>query len=84
MLCTDGSAPRKALEYMLDSLPIVKRRDIARTIDRMKVSEGSSQACSYSTKDKVLEIYDLMQRAQESGQPFRSELCPSPGSPTCS
>lgn len=54
--------------YILETFPIVKRKDIARYGE-------------YRTKNLILEIYDAMQRAKESGQPYQTVLDPPPADP---
>jgi len=56
---------RDETDYILETFPIVKRRDIA-------------QYGEYRTKNLILEIYDAMQRAQETGQPYQTILNPPP------
>jgi hypothetical protein len=56
---------RDDADYILDTFPIVKRKD--------------EQAFGeYRTKRVILEIYDEMQRAIETGQPYRTRLDPPP------
>lgn len=57
---------RDDADYILETFPIVKRKDIARYGE-------------YRTKNLILEIYDAMQRAKEAGQPYQTILDPSPG-----
>lgn len=61
--------PRHALEYIMDTFPIVRRKDIAK--------HGT-----YRTKDTILEIYDAMQTAIRTGIPYQTPLTPPPGPPT--
>jgi len=56
---------RDDTDYILETFPIVKRRDIA-------------QYGEYRTKNLILEIYAAMQRAQETGQPYQTILNPPP------
>lgn len=60
--------PRHAVDYIMDTFPIVKRRDEA--------THGY-----YRTKDTILDIYDAMQRAIASGQSYQTMLEPAPGPP---
>ena len=55
--------------YILDTFPIVRRKDIA-------------QHGTYRTKDTILEIYDAMQTAIRTGIPYQTPLTPPPGPPT--
>jgi hypothetical protein len=61
--------PRDAVAYIMDTFPIVKRKD--------EEAHGH-----YRTKDRILALYDELQRCLASGQPFRSTLNPPPGPPT--
>ena len=56
---------RKQLGYILDTFPIVKKRDTKRYGD-------------YRTKHQILEIYDAMQRAIDTGEPYRTLPDPPP------
>lgn len=55
-------------DYVLDTFPIVKRKDEERFGE-------------YRTKRVILEIYDEMARAQQSGKPYQTRLDPPPGDP---
>jgi hypothetical protein len=61
-------APRDAVAYVMETFPIVKRKDEA-------------QHGEYLTKRVILEMYDAMQRAIDTGEPYQSRLDPSPGPP---
>lgn len=61
--------PRDAVSYIMDTFPIVRRKDIAK--------HGT-----YRTKDTILEIYDAMQTAIRTGIPYQTPLNPPPGPPT--
>lgn len=61
--------PRDAVSYIMDTFPIVRRKDIAKY-------------GTYRTKDTILEIYDAMQTAIRTGIPFQTPLNPPPGPPT--
>lgn len=61
--------PRDAVSYIMDTFPIVRRKDIAK--------HGT-----YRTKDTILEIYDAMQTAIRTGIPYQTPLTPPPGPPT--
>lgn len=60
--------PRVAVPYIMDTFPIVKRKDEA--------AHGT-----YRTKDTILAIYDAMQTAISTGQPYQTLLDPPPGPP---
>ncbi len=61
-------SPRDAVDYILETFPIVKRKDEAR--------HGH-----YRTKLQILEIYDRMQHAIDTGESYRTVLDPPPGDP---
>jgi hypothetical protein len=61
--------PRDAVAYIMETFPIVKRKD--------EEAHGS-----YRTKERILALYDELQRCLASGQPFKSTLNPPPGPPT--
>lgn len=63
-------APRDAVGYIMDTFPIVKRKDEA------KYGE-------YRTKRVILEIYDEMAEAIRTGQPYQTRLDPPPADPRC-
>ncbi len=66
--------------YILDTVPIVKRKDIKRTT--ITDENGNiSQPGTYITKDTILSIYDEMQTAINTGQPYQIRLDPPPGPP---
>jgi hypothetical protein len=54
------------VDYIMDTFPIVKRKD------EEKYKE-------YRTKRVILEIYDEMERAIRTGQPYQTRLNPPPG-----
>ena len=59
---------RDDVDYIMETFPIVKRKD-----------EGAYG--QYRTKRVILEIYDEMRRAKETGQPYRTLLDPPPADP---
>jgi len=61
--------PRDAVAYIMETFPIVKRKD--------EKAHGH-----YRTKDTILEIYDAMLEAQRTGQAYQTRLDPPPGPPT--
>ncbi len=61
--------PRDAVAYIMDTFPIVRRKDEEKY-------DGD-----YRTKRVVLEICDAMQEAIRTGQPYQSRLDPPPGPP---
>lgn len=63
------SAPRDAVDYIMETFPIVKRKD--------EQAHGE-----YRTKRVILEIYDEMAQALRTGQPYQTRLDPLPGPPT--
>lgn len=69
-LCATFPTPREAVDYIMDTFPIVKRKDEA------KYGE-------YRTKRTILEIYDAMQHAITTGQPYQTRLDPPPADRRC-
>jgi hypothetical protein len=53
------------VDYIMETFPIVKRKD-------------EKQYGEYRTKRVILEIYDEMKRAMETGEPYRTRLEPPP------
>ena len=79
--------PRRAVEYIMETFPIVKRKDIARTADE------NGENGRYITKDRILEIYDEMANVIEANvvakaagksatAQYQTCLDPPPGPPT--
>jgi len=62
--------PRDAVAYIMDTFPIVKRRD-------------EEKYGAYRTKDTILEIYDAMIDAIRTGKPYQTRLDPPPADPRC-
>jgi len=60
--------PRDAVDYIMDTFPIVRRKDEAAYDE-------------YRTKRVILEIYDAMQEAIRIGRPYETRLDPPPGPP---
>lgn len=56
--------------YILDTFPIVKRRD-------------EEKFGTYRTKDRILELYDALAESQRTGKSFVSSLNPPPADPRC-
>jgi hypothetical protein len=56
---------RDDVDYIMETFPIVKRKDIA--------AHGT-----YRTKDTILDIYDRMQRAIDTSEPYKTVLDPPP------
>lgn len=56
------------IKYVMDTFPIVKRKDI-------------EEHGGYRTKRVILEIYDEMQRAIETGEGYETRLVPPPADP---
>lgn len=61
--------PRDAVHYIMDTFPILRRRD------------EEKYNGEYRTKRVILEIYDAMQESKRTGQPYRSDVRPLPGPP---
>ena len=63
--------PRDAVAYIMETFPIVRRKDEERF-------DGD-----YRTKRVILEIYNAMQEAIRTGQPYQTRLDPPPADPRC-
>jgi len=59
---------RDDTDYIMETFPVVKKKDI-------------QQHGNYRTKHPILEIYDAMQRAIETGEPYQTLLDPPPADP---
>jgi hypothetical protein len=59
---------REDTAHILDTFPIVKRKD-------------EEKYGAYQTKDTILDIYDELQAAMDSKQPYQTRLDPPPGPP---
>jgi hypothetical protein len=62
--------PRDAVAYIMDTFPIVRRKDEERYGD-------------YRTKRVILEIYDEIAEAIRTGRPYQTRLDPPPADPRC-
>jgi hypothetical protein len=62
--------PRHAVSYIMDTFPIVKRKDEAK--------HGT-----YRTKETILQIYDALAESMASGVPYQTLLSPPPADPAC-
>jgi hypothetical protein len=62
--------PRHAVSYIMDTFPIVKRKDEAK--------HGT-----YRTKETILQIYDSLAESVASGVPYQTLLKPPPADPAC-
>jgi len=60
--------PRDAVEHIMETFPIVKRRDV-------------QQYGDYRTKLQILDIYDRMQHAIDTEEPYQTFLDPPPADP---
>ena len=60
---------REDVDYIMDTFPILKRRD------EEKYGE-------YKTKRVILEIYDEMTEAMQTGKPYQTRLDPPPADPS--
>ena len=67
-LTTYFPTPRNAVEYIMETFPIVKRKD-------------EKQYGEYRTKRRILEIYDQMTHCLATNTEYRSTLNPPPGPP---
>ncbi len=64
------SASRDDVDYIMEAFPIVRRHDVARY-------------GSYRTKEVILEVYDRMAEAIETGETYVTILDPPPADPAC-
>jgi hypothetical protein len=62
--------PRDAVSYIMDTFPILKRKD-------------ETKYGNYRTKLQILVIYDRMQEAIITGRPYETILSPPPADPSC-
>ena len=62
--------PRHAVSYIMDTFPIVKRKDEAK--------HGT-----YRTKETILQIYDALAESIASDVPYLTLLNPPPADPAC-
>jgi len=61
---------REAVSYIMETFPIVKRRD-------------EEKWGEYRTKRVILEVYDAMAEAMRTGIPYQTRLDPPPANPSC-
>ena len=61
--------PRDAVAYILDTFPILRRKD-------------EQHHGNYRTKHTILDIYDAMQASTATGEPYRTPLAPTPADPS--
>ena len=80
-LCEVFRTPREAVDYIIETFAIVKRRDIAQT-EAEKTASEILQEGRYITKNTILEIYDDMAAAIRTCKPYQTRLDPPPGPPT--
>ena len=62
--------PRHAVSYIMDTFPIVKRKD--------ETKHGH-----YRTKETILQIYDALGEAMQVGVPYQTLLSPPPADAAC-
>lgn len=74
--------PRDAVSYIMDTFPIVKRKDEARTEQKNAAGEVAKPG-RYITKDTILEIYDALAESMKSGTPYQTRLNPAPADISC-
>ena len=67
-LLKEFPTPRDAVDYVMETFPIVKRKDVD--------AHGT-----YRTKDQILAIYDMMAEAIRTGRPYQTLLDPPPADP---
>ena len=73
--------PRDAVDYIMETFPIVKRKDKKLTEVRNESGEVVKKG-TYITKKTILSIYDEMQQSIDTGQPYQTRLDPAPGPTT--
>jgi hypothetical protein len=61
---------RDDVDYIMETFPIVKRKD------------GAAYG-EYRTKRLILEVYDAIAKAVETGEPYQTILDPPPADPSC-
>ena len=71
--------PRDAVSYIMETFPIVKRKDIARTEIKDESGEVIQEGI-FETKGRILAIYDEMLQARCEGREWKSSLNPPPSS----
>ncbi len=64
------STPRQAVEYVLGTFPIVRRRE-------------ESTYGYFRTRELIIAIYDQMQECKSAGKEYHSQLSPPPADPRC-
>jgi hypothetical protein len=57
---------RKDVDYIMDTFSIMRRKE-------------QEQYGEYRTKQQIMEVYDAMQRAIETGVSYQTVLSPPPG-----
>lgn len=62
--------PRHAVRYIMDTFPIVKRKD-------------ESKHGHYRTQQTILQIYDALTESMQSGVPYKTLLNPPPPDSAC-
>ena len=83
------TARRFLLRCELDAaffhLYAIGREDVGYIMDTFHIVRGDDEAASgeYRTKHTILEIYDRMQRAIDTGEPYQTMLDPAPADPRC-
>ena len=63
--------PRDAVAFIMDTFPIVRRKDEAKF-------DGD-----YRTRRVILAIYDALAESIRTGQPYQTRLDPPPADPRC-
>jgi hypothetical protein len=62
--------PRHAVEYVMDTFPVVRKAD-------------EERYGRYRTKEKILAVHNALAEASRTGQPYRTPLDPPPADPRC-
>ncbi len=72
--------PRDAVAYIMETFPIVKKKDLKATTQ--KDAEGNIlKKGTYRTKRRILDLYDQMLQARREKTEWKSPLTPAPGPP---
>ncbi|MEI7936152.1 MAG: hypothetical protein WCK27_05630 [Verrucomicrobiota bacterium] len=74
--------PRHAVDYIMDTFPIVKRKDEARTAEKDAAGEVTKPG-RYITKDTILAIYDALAESMQTGKAYQTRLDPPPADRRC-
>jgi len=76
---------RRELDAAFFHLYDINRDDVAYVMDTFHIVKGDDEKAhgSYRTNDTIIDIYDRMQRAIDTGIPYETVLDPPPADPKC-